>query len=931
MRLHFFATTTVVLFTHETHGGQNVSNEEFPTHPVTAKPRWKKLLSRLLVFLVAILALTASAIFVVVRYYEDDVVKYALGRINEKLITKAGVKEVDLSFWATFPHASLQFSELYIEDTTPEKDTLVYAKNLYLEFSLLDLFRGNYTIKEIEAETALANLKVDKKGHDNWHIWKSNPADSSKFNLNLKRIDGSQLHVLYEDQSSRFFTDATINTVRAKGAFEDAVFDLKLTSDLTVHSLYSGKSEYASDRNLALDLQLNADNNKGIYQIQSCDAKVEAIPLTLSGVVSTGDKGTIDLTVSGNDISVSDLLASLPQSMRESADSYSPNGTLSLNGSIKGPYTGKSSPKVMFNFNLQEGEIKQSSSGVALNHINLDGSYSNASGEDFLQLKQLSAQLETGSLQASGTLRNLDAPVADFNLNTQAQLSDLKSFFGWDTLEVCEGSIVANASIKGALSALGNGSFDWSAVQTTGHAELQNARFKLVNSSRNFENIQGIVNLSNQNATIQHFGGTVNGSDFQLTGNVFNLMPFFTNDNQKLVVDATLRSQQIDFTNLVENTSSTSATDEYKLQLPGWIDFTLNSSINQFKFRQFAATNVRGVIRLTEAQLSADPVAFQTADGEFQAQLNLIKTGESNYKLLSRATLNRINIQKLFAEFENFGQTFITEQNLRGVASATVQYEAPMSAALRIDTDNMVSLVDISIDNGQLINLESLQEVAAYMRNNRWVAPFVNADKFSERLKDIKFSRLENVIEIKNKTITIPQMDIKSSALDISAQGKHFFDNRIDYTIGFKLRDILIQRETDEVRDDGGKMIYLFMRGTTEKPEFGLDKEASKSSRAEELAAEKANVKALLKQELGLFKNDASVGAYKEESQTKQTTTTIQWDEFDGNAQPTPQTETKQEFRATSPKPKETPATTPANGKKVPRWLQEKGDVSAQP
>jgi hypothetical protein len=121
------------------------------------------------------------------------------------------------------------------------------------------------------------------------------------------------------------------------------------------------------------------------------------------------------------------------------------------------------------------------------------------------------------------------------------------------------------------------------------------------------------------------------------------------------------------------------------------------------------------------------------------------------------------------------------------------------------------------------------------------------------------------------------------------------------------------------------------MRGTTDKPEFGIDKEASKNNRSEELAAEKANVKALLKQELGLFKNDANVGTYKEEPAVKQTTTTIQWDEFDGGNEPQPQTETRQPVRTVAPKPQESKTTPQTNGKKVPRWLQEKGDVSSAP
>jgi hypothetical protein len=288
--------------------------------------------------------------------------------------------------------------------------------------------------------------------------------------------------------------------------------------------------------------------------------------------------------------------------------------------------------------------------------------------------------------------------------------------------------------------------------------------------------------------------------------------------------------------------------------------------------------------------------------------------------------LDQINIQKMFYQFDNFGQTFITDQNLRGKATASVEFKAPVSKELRIQTDNIYSIIDISIANGQLIGLESLQEIAQYLKSNKLIAPFVDEEKFAERMKDIKFSNLENIIEIKDRKITIPHMDIRSSALDISASGTHTFDNLIDYTIGFRLRDILVKKSQDwQEQDDGlGKLLYIYMRGTTEKPEFGLDKEASKEIRKEEIAAEKQNMKALLKQEFGLFKNDNTIGAYQEKPVVQESTTTIQWEENDPAAPVEQEEKPKPKLsQPESPKGQDNSKET-AKGKKLPKWLQEK-------
>jgi hypothetical protein len=363
--------------------------------------------------------------------------------------------------------------------------------------------------------------------------------------------------------------------------------------------------------------------------------------------------------------------------------------------------------------------------------------------------------------------------------------------------------------------------------------------------------------------------------------------------------------------------------------LPPRVDCELNSSIGEFRFGKFAARDIRGIIRIQRGDLLIDPLTFNTAEGKLSTRVAMATLPDGNFQVSSISEFNNINIQQLFIEFDNFGQTFITDKNLRGKATARISIDMPVSSSLHIDQNKLIGLVDIAIDDGQLIGLESLQEVADYLRNNKWAAPFVNTDKLSERLRDIRFSRLENVIEIRNRKITIPQMDIRSSAMDISAQGKHDFDNNIDYTLGFRLRDILVQKSHDDEVDDGlGRLIYVYMRGNTNSPQFGIDKEAAKQNRQQQIAAEKQNIKALLKEEFGLFRNDPSVGNYKESAQQKQTTTTIQWDEFDPSpTTPTPTTNEKSQAGQTSVPFKEQNK----SDKKVPKWLREKEDVKVNP
>jgi hypothetical protein len=166
-------------------------------------------------------------------------------------------------------------------------------------------------------------------------------------------------------------------------------------------------------------------------------------------------------------------------------------------------------------------------------------------------------------------------------------------------------------------------------------------------------------------------------------------------------------------------------------------------------------------------------------------------------------------------------------------------------------------------------------------------------------------------------------MDIKSSAMDISAKGSHTFDNQIDYAVGFNLRDLLVRKEKDWTeKDDGlGKSMYVSVKGTVDQPVFAMDRELAKEMRKEAMEAEKSNVKALLKEELGLFKKDDSVGEFKNEpTNEEETIMSVEWD--DGGQYNKQEPERKpvvkqNEAPATKEKPTE-------KKKKTPKWLEEK-------
>lgn len=882
-----------------------------------------KHIKRIALAIITVFALMAIAVFIILRYYEDEIGAYAIQELENQITTEFHVDDVGLAFWKTFPNASIELSGVFVQEKAATGDTLLYAKQLFLKFNLWDVFSGNYRVDEVEVYGGNVQLMVAEDGSSNWEVWVDTQNDSAHFEIQLEEVILSDTRVFYADNTNRFSVDLLAIQTTGSGNFSSKTIDVSVSLDAMVVHITSDGDVYLGKKLVSGEVAFLADLESNRYIFQPAQMHVGDLKCDISGSVNEKASGTFDFQISAKNQSVEDALKIFPPAVARRLLSYHLDGDFSASAEVS-RVKSNSPVRVRADVSVEDGSLRLKEQGVSLEGIETDFHYERGGKEDKVQVDAFKCELDASTIQASGSIIGFDTPQLNATLSVEAELNDLREFFDLSQLEVCEGNLLVKADLNGVLRYVeADTSYNWRDVLATGEATLIAASLKPKNSNRIFSEMQANLTFDKQDVKVNSFNGLVNGSDFAIDGTLRNLIPYLFDPQSRVYLDANLKSSLIDFTQLVEEENSTATQTEYELLLPPFIDFTLKCTIEKFSFRKFQADNVNGVVALSYGRLTIDPVNFRTADGELSAQVSLSPHGSGGYHMNCLANVRGIHIDKVFTEFENFGQSFIQDRHVKGVADATVQFKSDVTNSLDMPSDKIECLVDLSISNGELNNLETLQEIAGYLRSNKWVAPFVDEDRFAERMQAIKFSKLENVIEVKNRVITIPLMAIKSSAMDISAKGRHTFDNQIDYSIGFNLRDLLVKKDQEWTeKDDGlGKSMYLSMKGTVDQPVFAVDRELAKYMRKEAMEAEKSNVKALLKEELGLFKKDESVGEYKgETTDQEESVISVEWNDGEEPTKP------KQDTKALD-KPKDKPITTDKpteKKKKTPKWLEEK-------
>lgn len=813
----------------EFEGGPVLQEKKQPSKRFT----WIK---RIFVGLLALVALLFSGLVIAVTVYEDEIATFALQTVQGNLKTKSSIREADLTLWNNFPSVSIRFKDVYVEENSKAHDTLLFAKELYLSFDIVDLFSGKYNIDEIEAKDGSFNMRVDRKGLVNWDVWKPDTSSTpnEKFRIHLEDIVGENISYLYEDEQEKTFIDVKLNELQASGKFTEKQFILDIETKAFMNVLYAGETEMLRKRKIGLDseMQVNLDNNT--FVIQTGELLLEEVPLNVTGSLDYGDHPSIDLHIAETELELKEGILLLPNSMQVQLQPYAPSGNVKFNFDMSGPFENLA---ISSKFSVKDGELVEINSGVDLHSIQLDANYVLKEGTDSVTIANFQSVLGTGTLSANGSIRNLSDPVLNLAVNAETNLGDVKSFFGWDSLAVCDGQISAQSTIQGKIAFQeADSTFDWSQLHLNGRAQVTDGSFQWATSNGLFKNINGVFLLNGSDARVEQLNFNINDNNCNFSGDFYSIIPFFTTDNAVLTVQANLYSNRLDLEKLLSAAGSSDS--ELQIALPTTVKLNLTTQIDQFLFKSFNASNIKGTVNYANGSLTISPLSMNLANGSLAADFSLFPTSNGQFGVTCTGALNNIDIQQSFLLFDNFGQSYLTQNNIKGNATVLADFQTTLASDLSVLPNSIKSDLQVNIENGELNDVESFQYLIAYIKGNKWIAPLMKEDEFAEKLRHIKFSTLQNSIHIENSIITFPLMDIESSAMSITMGGTHSFDNVLDYRIGFDLKEVLL-KASSTAGDKSGRQIYLYMRGPIDNLEFGLDKDALRSDRVSAKLIEK--------------------------------------------------------------------------------------------
>jgi hypothetical protein len=841
--------------------------------------------------LLSVIALFLSFIIIIalVAFFNQEKIKnYIIEELNKQLDTELLVEKIDFSVFKRFPYASVVFYNVTAKDAvnTKNKGDLLKASNIYMQFNLWNLLRAKYKISRIEITDAHIRLIVFKDGTDNYHFWKtSDTTNENSFSFYLQKVLLNNTHISYVDYIANNDYSIYVKQSILNGHFASEEYSLYTSANCFIYHIKTGENIFLHNKNVDINFNLDVNNNTANYILKNSFLSLGNMNFNVDGNwISNNNEQNIDININGKNINLSDFIKEIPNDYKSFLNDFDISGNIDAKCNLKGSLKNNNIPAININAELKKGKFKQKSTGVALENLNFSFAFDNGASRNpssySIIINNINGKLKNGNIAGNIKLKNIKRPEIILNLNANLELKDLNSFLKIDTIQDIKGSINGNIFFKGQANASGKFTAkDFVNSEVNGNINISDCNVKFINSSQIINNLSGNFVFNNNDVNVNNLKGYIeiydinnntSVNDFSLTGSFTNLLPYLFIKNQSLNIDADFISNNIEMNKLLSasNNSSPKTEKQYYLELPEDINFNLNVNIKNFSFDRFKATDASGKIILNNKQIEATKIRFYTMDGYIMAS-GLIDNNRNNNILLScDLNLEKVNINKLFYQFYNFGQESMKDNNLKGKVNAQIQFAAFCNNSLNIDVNTVYVKTSINIENGELINYKPVQGLSSYIKGRD--------------LSHIKFSSLKNEIEIKDRIIYIPSMEIKSSALNMTLNGNHNFDNEIEYHIGILLSELKNPDKTKKeeefgpIEDDGlhkGKY-YFLITGTVDNPIYKkIDKTAYKEKIITDIKKEKENLREILNKEFGWGKKDSvkkgSVNSTKEKDEFK--------------------------------------------------------------
>ncbi|HET6557122.1 MAG TPA: AsmA-like C-terminal region-containing protein, partial [Prolixibacteraceae bacterium] len=405
----------------------------------------------------------------------------------------------------------------------------------------------------------------------------------------------------------------------------------------------------------------------------------------------------------------------------------------------------------------------------------------------------------------------------------------LKQAIPVDSLDLT-GIMKARMQIAGRMSSIEKQEYE--KFKSEGEATVQNFRIESNQLTKPVEIRQAQVNATTNQITVGKFDGKVGESDFSLTGNVSNYLPYVFK-NGVLKGNFNLKSAFMNFSELSnlmkeEKPDTTKAAQAKQpstpapadsvtaFEVPDKLDLSFQSNIQKAVYDKMPISNMNGTIKVKDRRMELNNLSMDMLQGRVVMNGLYASTVKNKPAFDFKVNMQNLDLPSAYQSLETFQRYVPLAARSQGKFSTQFGLSGAMNEKMDI--------VPTSLNGEGLINTLNLMIIESPIFNQ--IRGVIKKDK----LKDVKIKDFTAKFKFENGALTLNPFQTTIADQEATIGGSLSADRQINMTMDFKVNRQDLGSDINKglsilPGSDNIKMVdaSVVLTGALTKPEVSLD------------------------------------------------------------------------------------------------------------
>lgn len=770
----------------------------------------------------AVLVLVYSTAYIYIVINKKSILGKVKEQVAGKLNGEVQIGDISLGFLTTFPHISVQLENVSVTDTlfARHHHRFFEGKKVYLNLSVTNIIQKKNPVNGVRIDNGQLYVFTDTTGYTNAYLFspKSDLKAATKTSapkMDIQNIKLRDIRLILDDRKKMKLYDFDVNRYACDIKTTDSSLRFSTKNNILVHSLAFNTAigSFIKEARFEGDFDVFFNKVQKRLTFNNINIAIKGHPFKITGAFNFLKTPAFSLSISTKNINYDFAKNLLPETKSQAlAIVKLENPIDEVNAEISGPLSG-GDPLVNAAYTCKENNI-QSKYGNFTN-CSFSGSYTNEvkaglprkDPNSRLHFRNFTANWENLTIKSQNIyINNLLYPMVNADIKTDFDLTQLNTLLGSNTLDLHQG--------KGQLNIIFSGPLQQNTKQNTllnGNCTFSDGILMYHPRDIEVKNLSGNIVFKNSDVFVNDFKGNVQGSKIVMNGSGKNLIALLKTNPGKMFLDWNIYSPSLNlgsFTSLLKQRTARKRKSKSGLgqsldEIINQANFNLNIKTGQLIYKQFTGTNVRASLALINENWILNNVSLNQGGGTMLLNGYLNAKNSKYYTAKIKANLQNVDVNKIFRAFNNFGQSGITADNLRGKLTSTVDVKMDLDRDLTGTPANMEGFIDFSLKNGALLHYEPLRKIQDAILAKR-------------NFNEIYFAELKDRFDIKNREIIINRMPIESNVLTLFVEGVYSLGNKTDISIQIPLNNLKKRDEDYKLQNKGSDAkggASIFVRG----------------------------------------------------------------------------------------------------------------------